>query len=107
VWLKVVTFVPWQGKDIWVRNDYLLGRPVQRESISTKIARQRANEWGFSEILACALLRDFHHSAGKADSRRWDLFRVVLRAQSQLLPICRLLARNNFRLARHPGEITV
>jgi hypothetical protein len=28
---------------------------------------------------------------GKTHSRPWDLFRVVLHAQSQLLPLCRLL----------------
>src|ERR1700683_1279807 len=41
--------------------------PSPKRTISTIIARQRANEWGFSEILACALLRDFHHFAGKGD----------------------------------------
>jgi hypothetical protein len=41
------------------------------------------------KIPARALPHNFRQLAGKADSRRWDLFRIVLRGQSQLLPICR------------------
>ena len=45
-----------------------MGAQSKEKSISAKRARQSANEWRFSEILARALPPDFRHLAGKGDS---------------------------------------
>src|ERR1700722_2140267 len=73
----------------WVRDDYLLGRAVQTKKSLRSACRKKANKSRFSEILARAFRHNFRHLAGKTVSRRWDLFRIISRAQSPLLPICR------------------
>jgi hypothetical protein len=50
VWLKVVNLRAMAKDRHWVRNDYLLGRAVQREKYLRKARSAGANEWRFSRF---------------------------------------------------------
>jgi hypothetical protein len=75
----------------WVRNDYLLGRSVR---FPLSELTKKANKSRFSEILAHAFPDYFRQLAGKWSFHLCDRFRVVLRGQSRLHLICRLVSTN-------------
>jgi hypothetical protein len=76
VWLKVVTFVPWQRIDVGVRNDYLLAAQSKAKNLSAECARKKANKGRFSKIPGRALLHNFCLVVRKGNFHLSDCFVV-------------------------------
>ena len=81
---------PGRGGGNWRAMTTRMGAQSKTEKYLHKTRSASVNEWRFSRFLP-VLFRMTSAACAKADSGRWDLFRVVPRAQSRLLPICRLL----------------